>query len=266
MSELVRGLTFIFQTGIFALGLFAAMLAFLEIGRRIGVRGAALDEEARTGVGVVEGAIFALLGLLIAFTFSGAATRFDERRSLIIDEVNAIGTAYLRVDLVPAPEQEGIRDLLRRYLDARIATYDAMPDIEAAEREYARSGEIQKEIWARATAATTGTQPAAMLLLPALNETFDIATTRYLATRIHPPPAIFGLLAALALASALLAGHAMSAGGHHWLHVLVFAFALSGAVFVILNLEYPRLGLIHLEAFDDALSAARAAMGPTSPR
>ena len=78
---------------LFALGLFLGMLILLEVGRRIGARRLAEDPMgAAAGVGTVEGAVFALLGLLIAFTFSGAAARFDTRRQLIIDETNDIGT------------------------------------------------------------------------------------------------------------------------------------------------------------------------------
>ena len=106
---------FTFKALLLAAGLFAAMLAFQELGRRLGVSRAAHDPEgARAGAGVVDGAIFALLGLLIAFTFSGAASRFDHRRALIVEEANAIGTAYLRVDLLPAAAQAEMRDSFRR--------------------------------------------------------------------------------------------------------------------------------------------------------
>jgi hypothetical protein len=85
------------------LALFLGMLLLLETGRRLGVRRLASDPEgARAGTGTVEGAVFALLGLLVAFTFSGAASRFDQRRDLIVEETNDIGTAYLRLDLLPA--------------------------------------------------------------------------------------------------------------------------------------------------------------------
>ena len=104
-----------------ALGLFVGMVLLLELGRRIGVRRIANDPEgAQAGTGAVDGAVFALLGLLIAFTFSGAATRFDERRNLIVQETNDIGTAYLRLDLLPASAQPGLRDLFRRYVDSRL--------------------------------------------------------------------------------------------------------------------------------------------------
>ena len=85
-----------------AAGLFIGMLCLLEVGRRVGQRRREADTEgARAGVGVIDGAVFALLGLLLAFTFSGAAARFDTRRHLIVEEANAIGTAYLRLDLLP---------------------------------------------------------------------------------------------------------------------------------------------------------------------
>ena len=100
-------------------GLFAGMLLFQELGRRIGARQLERDPSgARAGVGILEGAVFGLLALLLAFTFSAAATRFDGRRQLISDEVNAIGTAWLRVDLLPAEPQPAIRDGFRRYLDS----------------------------------------------------------------------------------------------------------------------------------------------------
>ena len=88
---------------LFTFGLFLGMLLFLEIGRRIAIRRMKEDAGAAgEGIGAVDGAVFALLGLLIAFTFSGASSRFDTRRQLIVEETNAIGTAYLRVDLLPA--------------------------------------------------------------------------------------------------------------------------------------------------------------------
>ena len=243
-------------------GLFVAMLLFLEIGRRVGVRRAAQDgEAARAGAGVVEGAVFALLGLLIAFTFSGAASRFDHRRNLIIEEANAIGTAYLRIDLLPAAAQPDMRDGFRRYLDARLAAYRALPDMAAANAELARATALQQEIWRKAIAASTGSQAATMLLLPALNQMIDITTTRTMAGQTHPPFALFALLFALALLGALLAGHAMSgAKARNWMHRTTFAFALAGAVYVILDVEYPRLGFIRVDAFDQVLVELRQSM------
>jgi hypothetical protein len=247
-----------------AVGLFLGMLVLLEIGHRIGQHRLAVDPEGtRAGTGAVDGAVLALLGLLVAFTFSGAAGRFDARRQMVIDEANAIGTAYLRIDLLPAAEQPTIRQAFRQYLDSRIAAYRELPDVEAALREYAKAVAMQQGIWRQAVAASQGeaAQPIRMLLLPALNEMFDIATTRALTAQLHPPIIIFVMLVGLSLVSALLAGYGMASGRRRSLiHVIGFAATLSLVVFVILDLEHPRLGLIRIDDFDQAMVNVRAGM------
>ncbi len=246
-------------TSLIALMLFLGMLVFLEVGRRIGNRRLANDAEgARTGTGAIEGAVFALLGLLIAFTFSGAASRFDTRRNLVVEEVNAIGTAYLRLDLLPADAQPALRDLFRRYVESRLEAYRKLPNVEAAKAELVRSTQLQEEIWTQAMTAgrMEGAPPSAtMLLLPALNQMIDITTTRTMATQLHPPTIIFALLFGLALASALLAGYGMAGGtSRNWLHMIGFAAVMAVAVYVIIDIEYPRLGLIRVDAFDQVLA------------
>ncbi len=245
--------------------LFFGMLLLLEAGRRIGNYRLANDAEgARAGTGTIEGAVFALLGLLIAFTFSGAASRFDERRNLIIEETNAIGTAYLRLNLLPASAQPALRDLFQRYVDSRLETYRKLPDVEAAKAELAHSTQLQGEIWNQAVAAGRlegAPPPATMLLLPALNDMIDITTTRLMAAKMHPPAAIFAMLFGLALVSALLAGYGMAGGrSRNWLHMIGFATVMAVTIYVIIDIEYPRLGLIRVDVFDQALTDLRASM------
>jgi hypothetical protein len=248
-------------TSLITAALFGGLLLCIEAGRRIGMRRLARDAaNASAGVGTADGAVFALLGLLIAFTFSGAAARFDTRRELIIEETNALGTAYLRLDLLPAAAQPALRELFRRYLDSRLDTYRKLPDIEAAQAELARSAALQLEIWREAVAAAqqSPTTAAPVLLVPALNEMFDITTTRTLATEIHPPAIIFVMLFALALTSALLAGYGMAAAtSRSWLHMVGFAAALSIAIYVIIDMEFPRFGFIQVTRFDQALVELR---------
>jgi len=100
-----------------------------------------------------------------------------------------------------------------------------------------------------------------MLLLPALNQMIDITTTRLMATRTHPPAIIFVMLAVLALLGAFLAGFAMAeAKGRSWVHMLAFATALATTVWVTIDLEYPRLGLIRVGAVDSVLVDLRQSM------
>jgi hypothetical protein len=252
---------------LYTFSLFLGMLLFLEIGRRIAVRRMKQDSgTAGEGVGAVDGAVFALLGLLIAFTFSGASSRFDTRRQLIVEETNDIGTAYLRLDLLPADAQPALRESFRRYLDARIDVYRKLPDLAAAKEHLAKANELQTQIWRQAVAASRaeGALPAApVLLLPALNAMIDITTTRTMATLMHPPAVVFVMLFGLALAASLLAGYGMTGSKvRSWLHMLGFALVMAFAVYVILDLEYPRLGLIRVDAFDQALVDLRKSMNP----
>jgi hypothetical protein len=245
-------------------GLFLGMVLFLEVGRRIRLRSLAKDDDKLVGgLGVVEGALFGLMGLVIAFTFSGAASRFDDRRHLIVEEANDIGTAYLRLDLLPETAQPRIREMMRRYVDTRLETYRVLPDYDAAMALIAKANDIQREIWNYAVTATKGeaNPQAAMVLLPALNAMFDIANTRFWATQIHPPAMIFGLLGTLALVCALLAGFGMAGGTvRSRIHIVAFAIILTFTVYVIVDMEYPRMGFIRVDSFDQALVDVRAAM------
>jgi len=92
--------------------LFTALLGSLVLGRRLGRRDAARGTDL-SGLGAIDGAVFGLLGLLIAFSFSGAAARFDKRRTQIVEEANAIRTAYLRVDVLPPASQPAVRESFR---------------------------------------------------------------------------------------------------------------------------------------------------------
>ena len=214
--------------------------------------------------GAVEGAIFALFGLLVAFTFSGAATRFDARRMHIADEANTIGTAWLRLDLLAPDDQPALRRQFRDYLDSRIEVYRKLPDLTAALESLNRSNGLQSAIWSRAVPATrhSAAHPdAGKLLLPALNEMFDITTMRTMAARTHPPAVIYFLLFALGFGCALLAGHAMAGvKTWSWLHAASFAFFIALATYVILDIEYPRAGFIRLSHFDQVLIDLRESM------
>lgn len=253
---------FLFVSTLLALGLFCGMILFIEIGRRLGARRKE-SESGAAGIGAIEGSIFALLGLLIAFTFSGALTRFDSRRQLDVEEANDIGTAYLRLDLLPAETQPGLRNLFRQYVETRLEVYRKLPDLEAAQKELALVTTLQGEIWRQAVAASrqSATPAPGMLLLPALNAMIDITTTQTMASKLHPPFIVFVMLYVLALVSALLAGYDMArTTDRHWIHVLGFTAAIAFSFFVILDLEYPRLGLIRVDEFNQPLIDLLASM------
>jgi hypothetical protein len=229
----------------------------------MGRRGFAADRKP-AGLVPVETVAFGLLGLLLALTVSGAAERLDRRRAQIVEEANAIGTAWLRLDVVPVAAQPALRELFRRYTDSRIATYRIVSTsgMAAARAEYTRSSALQQEIWTAAVAATRDVAGPQFVLLPALNEMFDITTTRLAATQMHPPQVIYLVLGVLSLVCALLVGYEMGASEvSSWPHVVALAFLLSLTLYVILDFEFPRLGFIRLDDFDQFIVQVRASMG-----
>src|SRR5262245_20218038 len=126
--------------------LLAAMLLLEAWGKRLGERHRRRDPDRRpSGYGAAETAVLGVLGLFIAFTFSGAGARFDARHLLIADETSAIETAWRRIDLLPIDRQPAIRELFRRYVDARLGAlrqHDRRLAAESAERALALQSEI----------------------------------------------------------------------------------------------------------------------------
>lgn len=244
--------------------LFAGLFGCFEIGRRFGTHRIKIDPDgAQQGTAVIDGAIFALLGLLLAFTYSGASSRFDERKHLILDEVNNIGTAYLRIDIVPEESRPALRESFRKYVDSRLQVYQKLPDMQAVREELARSTELQQIIWKQAVAASEGVKMVGggPLFLSAINEMIDITTLRTWAGEIHPPWIVYFMLFFLTLVSSFVAGDATAGSKTRSMaHMLGFIVITSVTVYVILDMEFPRLGLLTVESFDRALIELRASM------
>ena len=245
----------------FSAALFAALLIAQEVGRRLGIRRRQRDPGSAAGFGATEGAIFALMGLLVAFTFSGAASRIEKRRDLIVEEANAIGTAYLRLDLLPAAAQPAMRDDFRKYVDSRLAVYRAIPDLAAVRARLADSAAIQSRIWSEAVAAVGPSgNDTTSLVLSSINDMIDITTTRTVAAQTHPPGVIVGLLILLVLAGALLAGYGSAGSPRSWLHTIGFAILMTASIYLILDLEFPRMGFVRMDALDQLLVDVRQSM------
>jgi len=238
------------------------MVAMAILGRKLGLKGKSEDGSGyKAGSAATQGTIFALLGLLIAFTFSQADDRFNERRSLITSEANLIGSAYLYLDMLPQVQRDSLRALFRQYLDSRIATYHLLADPDAETRELARTQKFQDEIWRQAIAACELQPGARMQLLPAVNDMFNIVTTRTMAFRTHSPPPIYVMLALMAVAAAFMAGYETADSKQiPWVHLLCFGGAVALTFVVILDLEFPRFGFIRVDASDWVLIETRKSM------
>lgn len=236
--------------------LFIGLVLCLEIGYRLGAKRLKNVPNAHEGFGAIEGAVFGLFGLLLSLTFFGAASRLDTRRQLIVQEANAIAGAYMRVDLLPNAEQPEVRRLFREYLDERVRISE-MSNAAAALPEMHKAAKLQQEIWSRAISATKAGVPGASLLVTAVNQMIEIASAKAIAVQTHLPELVFGFLIAAALLSGLVAGFGMARGSRNWLSVLTYASIVALTMYVMIDMEYPRAGLIRIGAADLAMTTLR---------
>lgn len=185
--------------------------------------------------------VLGLLALLIGFTFSIALGRYDERRQLVVKEANALGTTWLRTDLLPMGEADRLRDVLRRYIDVRVEFAKADSADEEV-RRYARTVSAQTELWNVMTQAVASFHdtPRASLLISTTNESIDLAAERYAARQDHIPPRILRMLLFFALLAAGLVGYERSQQ-RKATSLLLLAFSL--AVSLVLDLDRPTTGM-----------------------
>jgi hypothetical protein len=241
---------------VLAVALFLALVVCVEIGYRIGAKRIKSTANAHEGFGAIEGAVFGLFGLLLSLSFFGAASRLDARRQLIVQEANAIASAYMRVDLLPSAEQPGVRRLFREYVNERVRISE-MSNEGAALAEMHNSANLQQAIWSSAISATKEGVPGAPLLVTAVNQMVEIARTKAIAVQTHLPELVFEFLIAATLVSGLVAGFGMARGHRNWLSVFAYASVVTLTMYVTIDMEYPRAGLIRIGAADLALTTLR---------
>lgn len=244
---------------------FCSILLFLYLGMHRAQRNAKNGIISdRTDLKIVEGAIFTLLGLIVAFTFSSANQRFDQRRHLIIDEANAIRTTYLRIDLLNPEIQESLRKNLKQYLFYQIANYRNLSDMATFKLNHAKVQVMENKLWKIASEECRSKDQCSQcsLFIGALNTMFDMAETRYENSYIHPPLIIFILLVGLALLGALLAGYDIGEkknGG--FLHLISYALVIAITIYIIIDLELPLIGFIRIDSFNTVLIQLYQDMG-----
>jgi hypothetical protein len=204
-----------------------------------------LKEEEREDFGVVQAAILTLLGLLIGFTFSMAISRYDQRKNYEEAEANAIGTEYVRADLLPAADAARVRDLLRNYLEQRVLFYTNR-DERQLERINASTAQLQTELWStvQARAASLPT-PVVALAVSGMNDVLNSQGYTQSAWWNRIPVAAWGLMAAIAICCNLLIGYGARRMGR--LLFLVLPLAVSISFFLIADIDSPRQGLIRVQ-------------------
>jgi len=226
----------------------AIVLLAIEGGFRLGEgRRRTRDPEKESSVGSMVGASLGLLAFLLAFTFGLAASRFEARRQVLLDEVNAIETTFLRAAALPEPARSEARDLLRQYVEARIEATSS-GNLDAAIR---RSEELQGQLWTVA-AALGQNQPGSImvgLFMQSLNEVIDLHTTRILVgVRSRIPGVIWLVLYGITvLAMAEMGYQSGLAGARRPLSIPAVAIAFAAVIVLIADLDRPREGMIRVD-------------------
>ncbi len=234
-------------------------LAAVEAGYLLGRwrhRRAHEQEVTASATGV---ATLGLLAFTLALTFTMAAARYDTRRELVVEEANAIGTTYLRALLLPAAQAAETRNLLRRYVDARLEAATVGKQAEGV----ARSERLHALLWRQAVAAgaaqadsvTTG------LFIASLNDVIDLHTKRLAAWRNRIPGVIWVFLfVTTVLGMASMGYHAGLTGSRRTLAVIFLALAFSSALALIEDLDRPREGflIVSQQAMQDLQATMQA--------
>lgn len=230
-----------------AFALLGLLIVALEIGYRAGVwRSREEDLRAAGQIGAVQGALLGLLGLLLAFSFSAAGARFLERQDLISQEANAIGTAFLRADLIPDPHATDLRTALREYTAHRIAvSKDLRSGLQQVDHEQIDA--FHGRMWRAARDGVLARPEAMPVVIPSINEVIDFHATRVAAGKKHVPVVVMGLLVACSLLSIGVIGYGCGTGKRRRPALTTpLALLIGAALWITIDLDHPRAGLLQL--------------------
>lgn len=245
-----------------ALGLLLLMLLVHEIAFRRG-RAFVLSSPNpdESGTKLLDAALSLLLGLFLAFSFSLAAGRYENRQDLVVAEANAIGTAYLRCDLMQDEQRETCRRYFREYTDLRIGISTAHADSDELRQLVLQSEQKQVALWSMLTeAARVAPSTNTSLGLQAMNEVIDRHGERVAAYRRHVPAAVTIMLLGLCLIWAMFNGYSQGAANHrNRLGWPAFALLVSIVIYIIFDFDRQSAGLIRLDA-SQSLYDLRASM------
>jgi hypothetical protein len=234
--------------GWIALFLTVVLLGSAEFGYWLARRMRSPEAEDNVSeLGTVQGAVLGLLALLLGFTFSMAAERYQSRKALVVREANAIGTSLLRAEMLPEPQRTNVKKLLREYVDTRIALYGTGGSPAAEQAVEADTERLQGRLWAEAVAAVeTEKRPVITgLFVQTLNETIDLHTLQLAALANRIPAPIFLMLCFVACVALGLIGYGngYSDKRHVVLPVLV-TMLVAAVILVIIDLHRPTEGFI----------------------
>jgi hypothetical protein len=225
---------------------FAMMLGTAWVGMRMHRNKGDLQDGTRQDFDVVLAATLTLLGLIIGFSFSMAISRYDQRKNLEEGEANAIGTAYVRADLLPAADGARLRPLLRAYLDQRVLYY-IETDAKLMQDVNARTASLQNQIWATIQGpAVAQPTPITGLVVVSLNDVLNSQGYAQAAWLNRIPTSAWGLMTAMALVANFLIGYGSRGTNNGTKLLAVLPLVVAIAFMLIADIDTPKRGLIHV--------------------
>jgi hypothetical protein len=243
---------------VFALALIAQGLA-AYVGDVLRKRAHAFKQGERHDFNTVQAATFTLLALVIGFTFSMAVSRYDQRKTLEEAEANAIGTEYLRAGLLPGDTGARTRELLRKYLDLRIAFYEES-DARIAAEIGQQTASVQGELWAVVSpAAASHPTPMTALAISGMNDVLNSQGYTKAAWWNRIPVGAWAMMVLMAVFCNLLVGYSERRKGELFLFILPVVVSI--AFFLIADLDSPHGGVIHVHPHN-LLAAAQSTKPP----
>ena len=229
-----------------AMGLIAGAGAAHEIGFWLGSLTRSADELLDRQVTLVRTSTAALVAFLVGFAFSGAASRFVDRVDIVVKEANALGTAYLRADMIPDPQRGELKAALKEYTADRAALL-SREGRDQIEQLLAKVSGLQQRMWRSATTATQNNAPLMAVVLPPINEVIDLHSVHLVMARRHLPTPIMTLLLGTAAIGLGMVGFGNGRVGRRF-SVLdaVYGAVLAIALWMTIDLDYPGIGLIRV--------------------
>src|SRR5208283_4170623 len=230
---------------VFVLSFFGLSLSAL-IGASFLRRQRKLEEDVRQDFGLILAAALTLLGLIIGFSFSMAMSRYDQRKNYEAAEANAIGTEYVRADLLPASDAAKVRALLRNYLDQRVLFYMAR-DEQQIRQINARTAQLQTELWSAVLApAAAQPTPTVALAVSGMNDVLNSQGYTQAAWWNRIPIAAWVLMAAIAICCNVLVGYCAQNVKAEGIILLILPLIVAIAFFLIADIASPRGGVIRV--------------------
>lgn len=249
-----------------AVGTFVGMVFSMELGFRWGRRQAEAAGgawEVDRSLAGIHSALASLMAFMLGFAYSGAQGRLETRRQQIVDEVNVIADNYQYLDILPKEDQPNLRELYRRYVDARIAAYADVSDLDRVREAWFRSEEISNRIWTATVASASKSPkiPVMTLTLGKNNDLTDITVARWVALNARTPVRIMLLIWFLGPITAFASGLTMAERAkRHWPHFLLYCAAVAFSFHVVLDLDSPRFGRVRLTEEQSLMERLRASM------